>query len=145
MNRKYRQPGYQDQGERREPTRLERGPVSREGPRSPRMTSLGRVIRCAQCGTKLPPGFGDVSYTSQCPQCSADLHSCKNCVFFNPASRFECEEPIPQRISPKDKRADCTFFEIRSTVEKITSSATASPVQTGPQDPREAFENLFKR
>ncbi|MFZ0429738.1 MAG: hypothetical protein WAO20_16600 [Acidobacteriota bacterium] len=86
-----------------------------------------------------------MNYTSQCPQCSADLHSCKNCVFFNPASRFECEEPIPQRISPKDKRADCTFFEIRSTVEKITSSATASPVQTGPQDPREAFENLFKR
>ena len=41
--------------------------------------------------------------------------------------------------------ADRTFFEIRSTVEKITSSATASPVQTGPQDPREAFENLFKR
>jgi hypothetical protein len=101
------------------------------------------------CGVKLPPNFEEITYTSQCPRCAADLHTCRNCVFFNPASRFECEQTIPRRVAPKDKRADCEFFEVRSTVEKITSSNTSNAgVSSGPQnsdDARTAFENLFKR
>lgn len=139
MSRKYRQQGYQDQKEKPEVRRGPGRPMEKEGPRSPRMASLGRVIKCALCGGKLPASFEEVTYSSQCPKCMADLHSCRNCVFFNPTSRFECEQPISQRISPKDKRADCEFFEIRSTVEKITSSTSQSSI-----DPKQAFENLFK-
>ncbi len=151
MSRKYRQAGYQDSGpkERLQPQRSERSPLHREGPRSPKMPGLGRVVKCAMCGLKLPPNFEEIAYTSQCPRCSADLHTCRNCVFFNPASRFECEQSIPRRVSPKDKRADCDFFEVRSTVEKITSSITSNAgISAGPQnsdDARTAFENLFKR
>ncbi len=138
MTRKYRQQGYQDSPGRTEPRRRERSAVSREGPRSPKMPGLRRVIKCAMCGGKLPLSFDEVRLTSQCTRCSADLHSCKNCVFFNPTSRFECEQPISGRISPKDKRADCEFFEIRSSVEKITTNTQTTV------DPRQAFENLFK-
>jgi len=140
MNRKYRQQGYQDQSVRSEPRPKEARPEKREGPKSPQMPGFGRVIKCASCGRKLAMELEDVSYTSLCPHCSADLHTCRNCVFFNPSSRFECEQPVPGRVVPKDKRTDCEFFQIRSTVEKIVSSTTQRVV-----DPRAAFENLFKR
>ena len=143
MSRKYRQPGYQDRDRNgEEPTgrRSERTPTYRDGPRSPRMPGMQRVIKCAMCGKRLPPGMDDVTSDTQCPECGADLHTCKNCAFFNPGVRFECEQPVTSRVTPKDKRNVCEYFEIRSTVERETSSGGLSP-----SDARQAFENLFKR
>lgn len=140
MSRKYRQQGYQDSQESRERTRAPRPSRSGEGPRSPRMPGMKKTTKCAMCGTALPPSFEEISYLSRCPNCGSDLQCCKNCVYFDPASRFECAQPIPKRVSPKDKRADCEFFGIRSTVEKIVSSSQDRPV-----DARAAFENLFKK
>ncbi len=140
MGRKYRQPGYQDDEPRLEGRRVPRG-SKREGPRSPKMTAFEKVFRCAMCGATLPPSFSEIERSSECPQCGADLHTCKGCVFFDPAGRFECTQPIPERVTPKDKRNECEFFEARTTVEKSTTSA-------GPPaalDPREAFERLFKK
>ena len=140
---KYRQPGYRDrERESREQRRPPAEPrQKREGPRSPQMTGFHQVVRCAMCGVTLPPGFGDVTTLSQCPKCKADLHTCRNCVFFDPSSRFECSRPIEIRVSRKDTRNTCESFEIRSTVEKQTTSSTPRP----PLDPREAFERLFKK
>jgi hypothetical protein len=141
MSRKYRQPGYQDGGGSADQGRgPDRPREKREGPRSPKMPGMGRVVRCALCGTRLPSTFEVIALTSQCPQCQADLHSCRNCVFFNPTSRFECEQPIQEQVSPKDRRVNCEFFEIRSTVEKIVTSSRPSSAD----DPRKAFEDLFK-
>ena len=42
------------------------------------------------------------------------------------AARFECMKPVPERISPKDMRNDCTFYEFRTTIEKDT--APSAPV-----------------
>ena len=41
----------------------------------------------------------------------------------------------------KDARNDCTFYEIRVTREKETST----PASLRPNDARQAFENLFKK
>lgn len=140
MSRKYRQPGYQDRGSNREErARFEPRPM-REGPRSPLMPGFHQVLRCALCGATLPPDFTEVTVSSQCPKCGADLHSCKNCVFFDPASRFECTQPITERIARKDVSNNCEFFEARTAVEKQTTSAEQRPL-----DPREAFERLFKK
>lgn len=141
MSRKYRQAGYQDEsGEKmKRPASFERRPP--EGPRSPRMAGLQKAMRCAACGKLLPATIGEIKFSSNCPSCSSALHTCRNCVHFDPAGRFECTQPIPERISPKDKRNSCKFFEIRSTVEKIVTSSN----QKKGVDPREAFENLFKK
>jgi hypothetical protein len=72
-------------------------------------------------------------------------------VHFDTAARFECTQPIPERIAKKDARNDCTFFEFRVTVEKDTSPASyatptapaASPSNSS--DARKAFEDLFKK
>ena len=140
MSRKYRQRGYMDD-EKPEKSRRPQKQRLTEGPRSPRMTAFQEVFRCAVCGSTLPPSFDDITVASQCPKCGNDLHSCKNCVYFDPASRFECSQTIPERVSPKDTRNACEYFEARTTVEKETSSS--GPKE--PLDPRQMFERLFKK
>ena len=96
------------------------------------------VSRCAQCGTLLQNLSEPLG---QCPKCGFELHSCKQCEHFDPSSRFECNQPIPDRISSKDKRNDCSFYSIRVAIEKETSMK----VRARPNDARQAFENLFKK
>ncbi len=138
MSRKYRHRGYMSEdGESRE-RRPARSSTSREGPRAPRMTDFQQVVRCKSCGKPLPAGFEEILTETSCPNCEADLHTCTNCAFFDPSSRFECTQPITKRVSPKDAANHCRYFEPRRAVEKQT---TSSPER---EDPRDAFDRLFK-
>jgi hypothetical protein len=138
MARKYRQQGYQDTDmEPQKASGPKRRKEFREGPRAPQMPGMQRVVKCSSCGSRLSMEE-PIVFTSQCTKCNADLHTCRNCVKFNPTAQFECVEPITKRISPKHTRAKCEYFKIRETVEKITTS------NQGAIDPRDAFENLFK-
>jgi hypothetical protein len=140
-DRKYRQHGYQDSGSERH-EKLEKPAAPKKdntfGPRPINMPGRRTVSRCAECGTLLQ---GLPEPVGPCPKCGFDLHSCKQCEHFDPSSRFECNQPVPDRISPKDKKNDCSFYSIRMMVEKETSS---KPAQR-PNDARQAFDNLFKK
>ena len=138
-DRKYRQPGYMDRGEEKQKGSSERPAKKQDtfGPRAIQMPGRRNVSRCSQCGTVLQVLTEPLG---QCPKCGFELHSCKQCSYFDPSSRFECTQPIPERIPRKDVRNDCTFYSIRVMVEKETS---ASSVRT--DDARKAFENLFKK
>ena len=149
---KYRQHGYQDRDReprREEPRREEtrKAPVERTsgppkwdhalGPRPVNLPGTRALSRCAQCGTVLQ----GVTTTGQCPKCGFELHSCKQCTYFDPGSRFECMQPVTERIARKDAMNDCSYYEIRVTREKETST----PASLRPNDARQAFENLFKK
>ena len=95
------------------------------------MPGFREVVRCGRCGHEL-----DLD-AARCTRCGADLHSCAQCTFFDTSARFECTQQIAARVTPKDARNDCTFFEARVTVERETKSA-------GPVDPRKAFDDLFR-
>ncbi len=140
MDRKYRQRGYQD-SDRDERSSSSQGrrppPENLGGPRPLSMPGRHMVMRCAGCGTLLPTG---IDTSGRCPRCNYELHSCKQCANFDPASRFECSKPIPELIARKDARNQCTFYEPRMTVERETTSTASRPL-----DARSAFENLFKK
>jgi hypothetical protein len=162
MDRKYKQRGYSDrESEDKKRERSERSngdsrpkgePRPKQemmGPRTPRMVGTVMRARCSSCGAVLTPGFDP---TGQCPRCHAEMHSCKQCVHFDTGKQFECTQPIPERIAKKDAKNDCTFFELRMTVEKDTSpvnyaaaTPTAAPAAGRPNDARKAFEDLFKK
>lgn len=143
MDRKYRQRGYQD-SDRDRPERYNQRPSKTSkneifGPRTPQMAPARSVVRCAGCGTVLSSeGVEIMDSRGRCPKCGAEIHSCRQCAYFNTEARFECTQPITLRIPRKDIKNDCKYFTPRTTVERQTSSA-------GPVDPRQAFENLFKR
>ena len=136
-DRKYRQRGYQEDDRRREqrPKQQQQPKREREGPRSPRMMAFGQKVKCAACGATIQ---ANVSFDATCPKCKADLHTCRQCTFFDPGARFECRKPITARIASKGTRNNCELFAARTVVERETSSGA-------PTDARQAFANLFKK
>ena len=139
-DRKYRQRGYMDSDRERpsqskQPQQSKQRPRqgSSEGPRSPKMMAFGRKVKCANCGATV-----ETSVNLPCPKCNAALHSCRQCTFFDPGARFECQKPITARIVNKQAQNTCELFEARTVVERETSSS-------GPMDARKAFDKLFKK
>lgn len=166
MSRKYLQRGYQE-GEREPSDRVpdrdrrpkgdgrpRRGYGSRE-PRTINMPAFHEVMKCDRCGQSLDST--SIRFDAQCEGCGADLHSCAQCTWFDTSQTLECAQPITKRVSPKDRRNDCTYFEPRVTVERETHSrvapAPAYPDEGGPSSSepspdaasaRQAFNDLFK-
>jgi hypothetical protein len=139
-DRKYRQHGYMDRDRAEAHGEKKPKPKPQDmtfGPRSIQMAPTRTVSRCAQCGVVLNP-FVDPA--GKCPQCGAALHACKQCTNFDPGSRFECRQPVPERIAKKDAHNQCTFFSLSTRVERETSAGGAKV-----DNARRAFENLFKK
>ena len=148
-DRKYRQRGYQDESrEPREPRERKLEPKREYAPRGQppvqpktfNMPGFREVVKCARCGAELTVAAA-WSATGQCSRCGADLHSCAQCSFFDTSAAFECQKPVPARVSPKDARNACTEFEPRTTVERETKSSS-SP--SAPSSAKKAFDDLFK-
>ena len=154
MDRKYRQHGYMDKGDKSKeradsPKGQPRPRTETFGPRVLNMPAARSVSRCAECGTVLQD-LG--TKPDRCPKCGFALHSCKQCTHFDPSNRFECRQPIPARISPKDAANTCTFYSIRVMVERETTSSGSQAPASSPggsssrmDDARRAFDNLFKK
>jgi hypothetical protein len=158
-DRKYRQRGYQDDDRERRPRppggqgapegkRPEREPgapagarrISSEGARNPKMMGYREVARCARCGTFVD---AQIFSKSTCSKCQQALRACVQCLHFDSGARFECTQPIPARVSPKDVANDCTHFEPRTSWERETTT-TVSHNPTEPSGARKAFDDLFK-
>jgi hypothetical protein len=100
------------------------------------MLATKPVSRCAACSAVLPIA---VSSLKECPQCRAALHACRQCTHFEPTRRFECRQPIIERLADKNGHNECDGFALRVSVER-----DASPDSTRPGDIRRGFDNLFK-
>ena len=105
------------------------------------MPGFRDVLKCARCGQAIS---APIALDSQCPKCSSDLHSCAQCTWFDTGSRFECNQPISARVSPKDGRNSCTYYEARVTVERETRSSVSDPEPQSGGGARQAFDDLFK-
>lgn len=137
-DRKYRHRGYMDndrEPQRPKPQSQPRDREAREGPRSPRMMAFGEKVKCSACGAQAPPS---INFESTCPNCRAELHTCRQCAYFDPGARFQCLKPITARIVNKNARNTCELFVARTVVERETSSGA-------PTDARQAFAKLFKK
>jgi hypothetical protein len=147
-DRKYRQRGYQDEPSPRpknpQPQTGRPAPepgapagarrISQDGPKNINMPGYREVFRCAQCGYVVS---SEVVAESKCLRCGVDLRSCAQCVSFDPGSTFECMQPVPARVSPKNARNSCSSFSPRTTVERETTTPKVD-------SSRKAFDDLFK-
>ena len=105
-------------------------------PKTFNMPGFREVVKCVRCGNELTVATA-WSAEGTCARCGSDLHSCAQCAHFDTSAPFECQKPVPARVSPKDARNQCPFFEPRTTVERETKSAP-------PSSARKAFDDLFK-
>src|SRR5213593_533374 len=122
--RKYRHRGYMD-SHGRDDRRERRPPQQKRAPRPPEdlprpgrgmERSANEVNRCSTCGNSLMPGFV-VSPDSTCPSCSAALHCCRNCNFFDTSARYECTQPIPAPLPSKTAANSCELFQMRAVLD----------------------------
>jgi hypothetical protein len=107
------------------------------------MMASRAVVRCARCGTFVDE---QILSRSKCPKCQVDMRSCVQCVHFDPSARFECTQPIPARIAPKDAANDCPHFSVRTSWERETTAAQPAhrPDAESPAAAKKAFDDLFK-
>jgi hypothetical protein len=101
------------------------------------MLAQQSVSRCGACGERFPIATASLE---QCPSCRAAIHACRQCSHFDTGRRFECAQPIPERIADKQARNECAAFSLRVSVE-----LNATPDGARPADIRRAFDDLFKK
>jgi hypothetical protein len=138
-DRKYRLQGYRSpagSGDRKPEPRRPPSPAG-DAPRPGSMMGSRTVSRCGACGAVLPIANSSLE---QCPQCHAPMHACLQCTYFDAGKRFECAEPITERVADKNARNACPSYTLRVSVERETS-----PDSTRPGDVRRGFDNLFKK
>lgn len=91
---------------------------------------------CYKCGHKLPD-HTKIYRTTLCPKCDADLKVCLNCVFFDPASHWQCRETISEQVKDKEKANFCDYFSPRQNPGEPAGE------QQKKDDARNKFNNLF--
>jgi len=111
-------------------------------------TKFQLVTRCNNCAAEIQVA-GEIQVIDRCRSCGNDLHSCRNCLNFDPAARNECIKPVEMRVASKNKNNFCTYFKAKVLIEKQGSGAapapSTSPSGGRPVDPhRQAFLDLFK-
>lgn len=137
MTRKYRQPGYQDRDRERRP----KPPPRPRGSAGRVETQFHLMTRCNNCAAEIQV-MDQIKVDDKCHNCGTDLHTCRNCLNFDPSARNECVKPIEVRVPNKSANNICTFFEPKVLVEKQGSGAAPAK----PEDShRQAFFNLFKK
>ena len=59
-----------------------------------------------------------------CPNCSAYLHSCRNCRFWSPTAHNQCIENQGEFIRDRESGNFCGHFHFRTTDEEIRDEAS---------------------
>lgn len=68
---------------------------------------------CFKCGKSVEISAPQqVGFRESCA-CTADLHACKNCVFYDLKSYNECRETSAERVVDKEKYNRCEYFRFR--------------------------------
>jgi hypothetical protein len=104
-------------------------------------TKFHLVTRCNNCAAEIQIE-DKVRVTEQCKNCGTDLHTCRNCLNFDPAARNECIKPVEARVANKGINNVCPLFEPKVLIEKQGSGAAPPKVENSH---RQAFLDLFKK
>lgn len=72
----------------------------------------------------------------ECPHCSADMHSCKNCQYYDPGAHNQCSETISEYVPDKERANFCGMYR--------PYSGERAPVEDN-NAAKARLEALFKR
>jgi len=89
---------------------------------------------CKKCGKAIT--VSEITRSSICPDCGADLHSCINCRFYSPGSHYDCHENVDELVKDKENANFCDYFSVKKSFEGSASDRAAA-------DARSAFSALF--
>ena len=137
MSRKYSQSGYMHSDREKKP----KPPPRPKGAGGRIETKFHLVTRCSNCASEIQV-LEHILITDTCKNCGTDLHTCRNCLNFDPSARYECVKPVEVRVANKSSNNPCPLFEPKVLVEKQGSGAPPPKVE---DSRRQAFLDLFKK
>ncbi|MGK0298251.1 MAG: hypothetical protein ACI9XC_001869 [Gammaproteobacteria bacterium] len=68
-------------------------------------------LSCWKCGASLADALLPLSRLSKCKSCNTDLHVCRLCQFFDTTVNNSCREPIAEKVTDKQKKNFCGYFQ----------------------------------
>ena len=93
-------------------------------------------LRCWKCGADVPDVEAPMPRAEQCPGCTADLHVCHGCKFFNGSAARGCREPVAEEVRDRTRANFCGWFMPQQGAQVTADTAAAAGA-------REALESLF--
>jgi hypothetical protein len=136
MSRKYRHSGYRDSEREDKP----KPPPRKKGSGGRVETKFHMVTRCNNCAAEIQVMDG-IQVTDKCSHCNTDLHTCRNCLNFDPSALNECIKAVEVRVTKKSENNLCPLFEAKVLIEKQGSGAAPKVEDSN----RQAFLDLFKK
>lgn len=92
-------------------------------------------IICSSCRKSIPT-TDKIGRAETCPHCTADLHVCKQCLFYDALSYNECRESQAERVLDKAKANFCDYFSVNKNPRQQESRA---------DEAKRKLEDLFKK
>lgn len=68
---------------------------------------------CWKCGTSLAGMTLPLRRLEECPDCTAELHVCRLCRFYDTTVAKHCREPIADEVKDKTRANFCDYFSPR--------------------------------
>lgn len=72
---------------------------------------MSHNLACYRCGAPLAALSLPLSRRDQCPDCHADLHVCKMCVYFDAGVPRQCREDGAEDVTEKERSNFCDWFK----------------------------------
>ncbi len=80
-------------------------------------------MKCWKCSELIDISAGQrVTSRDECPHCHTDLHSCRNCQFYDPSRHQQCAEPQAEWVRDKEAANYCDYFEPAAVTAVASSS-----------------------
>ena len=97
---------------------------------------MSHTIACYRCGATLAALSLPLSRRDQCPACYADVHVCKMCEHFDPATARQCREDGAEDVTDKERPNFCDWF-------KPSGNAFDPDRKSAADEAEEALADLF--
>lgn len=93
-------------------------------------------MQCYNCHTQIE--IDRKPYRQEtCAKCTAYLHCCRNCRFYDPMAHNQCREPQAEWVKDKEMANFCNFFEPNSEIKSTES--------TKREEALKKLDELFKK
>lgn len=93
---------------------------------------------CFYCGNPITL-TGRIGRAETCQHCGWDLHTCRNCRYYDPQAYNACRETQAERVLDKERANFCDFFVFPKEDREVSETTKAAP------STREKLEALFKK
>ncbi len=98
-------------------------------------------MNCWKCGAivEIRPGER-IGSRDECPQCGSDLHSCRNCDFYDVSKHNQCSEPQAEWVRDKEAANYCDYLRPST---RLPHGMSGTPRRE--ENARKKFDSLFKQ